>query len=335
MFSLAVDVMGGDLGPRVALKACKRLLKKRSNVRLVVCVLQEQVEFAEQYLQHSQRVQVIGCEHQINMDDRPSQILRQSKTSSMARALTEVANGNADAAISAGNTGVLMALAKHILPMYEGIDRPALATLIPTRSKPLLLLDLGANINVSAVQLLQFAALGVSWCKAQGNSFPRIGLLNVGKEITKGTERLREADELLTQALGEHYQGFCEGHDIYAGELNVIVTDGFVGNMVLKASEGLSELLIERLQAMFKHHWLRYWFAWLWAAPLRELVRTISPRYNAGALLLGINGLVVKTHGSSDVRTFEYALHYLLEQLEHHENGVMQKNLNGILNLTQ
>lgn len=331
MYSLAVDVMGGDLGPRVALKACKRVLKKRSDVRLILFVLQDQLALAERYLPHSDRVRIIPCERQIDMNDRPSQVLKNSHNSTMAQALDAVASGQAQAVLSAGNTGALMVLAKHRLPMYQGIERPALATLIPTRGKPLLLLDLGANLNVSANYLLQFAALGLSWCKMQCTPEPRVALLNVGKEITKGTERLREADELLREKIGSHYQGFCEGHDIYAGELDVVVTDGFVGNMVLKASEGLSELLIAKLKSSFKHHWLRRWFAWLWARPLRQLVRTISPSYNGGALLLGIDGIVVKTHGGSDARTFEYALDYVLQQIEQHNSQAMQESLNHLL----
>lgn len=332
MFTLAVDVMGGDLGPRVALKACKKLLRQRSDVRLIICILQSQLEQAQGLLQHySQRVQLIGCEQQINMSDRPSQILRQSKNSSMAVAIAQVAEGRAQAVISSGNTGVLMALSKHLLPMYQGISRPALATLLPTRGKPLLLLDLGANLNVSSEQLLQFAALGVSWCHLQNQQPPSVGILNVGKEVTKGTERLHEADELFKQTLPSNYAGFCEGHDLFAGELDIIVTDGFVGNMVLKASEGLSQLLIDELNSQFKHHWFRRWFRLLWTAPLREIVWKISPAYNGGAMLLGVNGVVVKTHGNSDVRTFNHALHYVLEQLKYHDSAALQQNLDSIL----
>lgn len=332
MFCLAVDVMGGDLGPRVALKACKKLLKERQDVQLIVCILQDQARYAKFYLRSSHRVQIVGCEHAIDMNDKPSQILRQSRNSTMAAALQAVADRRAQAVISAGNTGVLMALSKHLLPMYEGIDRPALATLMPTRGKPVLLLDLGANLNVSSQQLLQFAALGVAWSQLPSSQQPQVGLLNVGKEATKGTERLRETDELLRQRLPHQYAGFCEGHDIYAGELDVIVTDGFVGNLVLKASEGLSELLIDTLKSQFKNHWFRRWFALLWAAPMRKIIRELSPAYNSGAVLLGVNGVVVKTHGHSDARTFIHALHYVVQQLQHQDSCTMQQRLQELLN---
>lgn len=332
MFTLAVDVMGGDLGPRVALKACKKLLRQRSDVRLIISILQDQLDQAHSVLQHySHRVQLIGCEQQIDMSDKPSQVLRQSKNSTMAVAINEVAAGRAQGIISAGNTGVLMALSKHLLSMHQGISRPALATLLPTRGKPLLLLDLGANLNVSNEQLLQFAALGVSWCRLHNAHEPKVGLLNVGKEATKGTERLQEADGSFKQTLANNYAGFCEGHDLFSGKLDVVVTDGFVGNLVLKASEGLSELLIDELNSQFKHHWFRRWFRLLWTAPLREIIRKISPAYNGGALLMGINGVVVKTHGNSDVRTFNHALHYVLEQIEHYDGLAIQTSLNAIL----
>ena len=332
MFSLAVDVMGGDLGPRVALRACKKLLKDRQDVELIVCIVQDQARYAKYYLRHFNRVQIIACEQAVNMNDKPSQILRQSRNSTMAAAIQAVADRRAQAVISAGNTGVLMALSKHLLPMYAGIDRPALATMMPTHGKPLLLLDLGANLNVSSQQLLQFAALGVAWCRLQTTETPQVGLLNVGKEASKGTERLQEANELLRERLQNYYAGFCEGHDIYAGALDVIVTDGFVGNLVLKASEGLSELLIDTLKTQFKHHWLRRWFALLWAAPMRKIIRQLSPAYNGGALLLGINGVVVKTHGHSDTHTFSHALHYVLAQVQHHNSATMQQSLHELLN---
>lgn len=331
MFTLAVDVMGGDLGPHVALRACRKLLKRRPDVNLIIAILASEAEMAAKLLGHPQRVRILPCETQISMLDKPAQMLRCGQSSTMAQAVLEVQEGRAQAIISAGNTGALMVLSKHLLSTLNGIARPALATILPSRHKPLLMLDLGANLNVSPEQLVQFAALGYSWSKLLMTPNPQVGLLNVGKEASKGTERLRETDELLKVALPEAYQGFCEGNDIYDGEFDVIVTDGFVGNVMLKASESLSYWLLEQINAEFRHHWLRRWFVPLWYRSFKAIERRMAPARYAGALLLGINGVVVKTHGSSDERTFYNALNYVLAQLVNYQGATMQSCLDEVL----
>lgn len=330
MFTLAVDVMGGDLGPHVALKACRKLLRKRKDVRLVISILQPLAAEAEKYLGHSDRVRILPCETEISMDDKPSRMLRSGLNSTMAAALLEVKSGRAQAVLSPGNTGALMILSKHLLKTFDGIERPALATLLPTRNKPLLMLDLGANLNVSAEQLSQFAALGWSWSHLQVAANPKVGLLNVGREPSKGTERLQEADQLCRAMLDDDYIGFCEGHDIFAGSLDVLITDGFVGNVVLKASESMSHWLIELLNTQFRRHWLRRWFLPLWYSAIRYIEKIIAPARNGGAMLLGIDGVVVKTHGSSDIRTYLHALNYVLEQLACYNADTMQQTLNKL-----
>lgn len=329
MFTLAVDVMGGDLGPRVALKACRKLLRTRSDVCLVITILQPFAAEAQKYLGHPDRVRILICESEISMNDKPARMLRSGLNSTMAMALLEVQSGRAQAVLSPGNTGALMILSKHLLNTFEGIERPALATLLPTRGKHLLMLDLGANLNTSAQQLSQFAALGWSWSHLL-SPHPKVALLNVGREPTKGTERLQEADQICRTMLEDDYVGFREGHDIFQGELDVLVTDGFVGNVVLKASESMSHWLIELLQTQFRQHWLRRWFLPVWYRALRCIEKIIAPARHGGALLLGVDGVVVKTHGSSDTRTYLHALQYVLEQLASYDANTMQLTLNSL-----
>lgn len=319
--------MGGDLGPHVALKACKKVLRKRTDVCLVITILQPLAAEAERYLGHSDRVRIIPCESQISMDDKPARMLRSGLKSSMAAAILEVQSGRAQAVLSPGNTGALMILSKHLLKTFTGIQRPALATLLPTRNKPLLMLDLGANLNVSTEQLSQFAALGWSWSHLQQAKNPKVGLLNVGKEATKGTERLQEADQLCRTMLEEDYVGFCEGNDVFDGNLDVLITDGFVGNVVLKSSESMSHWLIGLLKKEFSQHWFRRLLLPVWYGAIKSIERTIAPARHGGALLLGIDGVVVKTHGCSDTRTYLHALNYVLEQLACYNAETMQQTL--------
>ena len=330
MFTLAVDVMGGDLGPHIALRACKKLLRKRKDVCLVISILKPLADEAERYLGHSDRVRILPCETEITNDDKPSRMLRSGLNSTMAAAIMEVKEKRAQAVLSPGNTGALMILSKHLLKTFDGIERPALATLLPTVNKPLLMLDLGANLNVSVEQLKQFAALGWSWSRLRAGAPPKVGLLNVGKEATKGTERLQDADSLIRTMLEDDYIGFCEGSDVFAGELDVLVTDGFVGNVVLKSSESMSHWLINLLNKEFSNHWFRRWLMPLWYTAIKAIERTIAPARHGGALLLGIDGVVVKTHGCSDTRTYLHALNYVLEQLSSYNSESMQQTLNSL-----
>jgi len=312
MFTYAVDIMGGDLGPRVALKACRRFLRFRRDVNLIVTTTAEFESEARSILSlRKNNIRIRVCENAICMDDKPAQMLRKGLTSTMAAALQECAEGRALGMVSAGNTGALLVLSRHILGMVPGIDRPALATLLPTRKAPLLMLDLGANLAASPEQLVQFAALGTAWFESQNDTTARLGLLNIGRESAKGTDAIKQTADYLAQALPDRYLGFYEGDDIYKGELDVLVTDGFAGNITLKASEGLSEWMQELIHKEFRQHWLMRWFAFLWLPAVRNIEKRISPARHGGALLLGLKGVVVKTHGKSDARAFRYALKYL------------------------
>lgn len=320
MFTYAVDVMGGDLGPRVAFKACKKFLRFRRDVSLIIAVTpQYEQEAAAFFASRRSSVRILVCESSINMNDKPAAMLRGGLHSTMAGALRECHEGRAQGMLSVGNTGALMVLARHILGMLPGIDRPALATMLPTRDKPLLMLDLGANLAVDSSQLVQFACIGAAWSQAMGCEKPAVGLLNVGRESAKGTDSVRQAADVLQQIMPGLYRGFYEGDDLYRGELDVLVTDGFAGNIALKASEGLSDWLQEMLHREFRNHWFMRWFAWLWLPAVRHIERRISPSRHGGALLLGLQGMVVKTHGKSDARAFRYALQYLHDKARRYD----------------
>ena len=333
MFTVAVDVMGGDLGPRVAFQACKKFLKSRPDVHLIVAVTQDFADEAESFFaSRKSRVRILPCETQISMQDKPAQMLRQGLKSTMAAVLREHQQGRAQGVLSVGNTGALMVLARHLLGTLPGMDRPALATLLPTRQKPLLMLDLGANLGVSADQLVQFACIGAAWSKVQCAAAPRLGLLNVGRESTKGTDNVRQAAEQLQRIMPDYYVGFYEGDDLYRGELDVLITDGFAGNIALKASEGLSEWLSEQLHSEFRNTWFLRWLSFLWAPAIARIERRISPARHGGALLLGLDGVVVKTHGKSNERAYRHALEYLLQKVERFDKPRLLAELNRLQN---
>ena len=333
MFTYAVDVMGGDLGPRVAFKACRKFLRFRRDVRLTIAVTADFAREAESWFpSRRSRVRILVCESFIEMDDKPAQMLRKGMSSTMAAVLREFQEGRAQGVLSIGNTGALMVLSRQLLGMYPGMDRPALATMLPTRNKPLLMLDLGANLAVDSTQLVQFACIGAAWSKVLNTVSPKVGLLNVGRESGKGTDCVKEADQLLRAIMPDYYTGFYEGNDLYQGELDVLVTDGFAGNITLKASEGLSNWLLELLQQEFRQHWLMKWFVWLWLPAVRRIERRVSPARHGGAMLLGVNGVVVKTHGNSDARAFRYALKYLHEKASRFDGAALVNTLEQFRN---
>lgn len=318
MFTIAVDVMGGDLGPRVAFKACRKWLADRpSTDRLVLVMTEEfQAEAEEQLSDYLSQVRFVMAQSAISMADSPTAALRQKQSFSMSMALQLHADGDADAVLSVGNTGALMALARKQLGMYDGFDRPALAACLPTRRRPVLMLDLGANLESSAAQLEQFAMLGIVWQSVQGNRTQRMALLNIGQESCKGTSTIKEASERFRQRWPQQYVGFCEGSDIYTGELDVVVCDGFVGNVALKTSEGLSAWLSDQIQREFQRHFFGRSFYPLLRPIIDRLLRRFNASRYAGALLLGVKGVVVKSHGNSDWRSLHHALGFVAAQLE-------------------
>lgn len=316
--------MGGDLGPlaTVAGAASAVVADPHLELRLYGPAgrLEDEISRLPRHLAAAaSRLQVSDAPDVIRQDQRPSDVLRHGANTSMARMLGDLAKGEAEAGVSAGNTGALMALSRRALGTVAGIPRPAISTAIPTRREGrCYLLDLGANVEASADRLVDFALMGEAMARhIDGLPSPRLALINVGVEGTKGTVSVQQADELLRRLPDLNYLGFIEGDGIFSGEADVVVCDGFVGNVVLKASEGLARMLVQRVQSAFGAHWSGRLVGLLARPALRRLKNELDPvRYN-GASLLGLDGIVIKSHGSADATGFHYAVGRAVQEVRH------------------
>ncbi len=309
-FTVALDAMGGDHGPSVVVPAAFRVLDQQPELNLVLVgdqTILEQ-EMARHACAHSERVSVAHASQQVRMDELPSQALRNKKDSSMRLAIDLVKRGDAHACVSAGNTGALMATARFVLKTLPGIDRPAIISALPSVTGHTHVLDLGANVESSPQQLFQFAVMGSVLVSAVDNiSRPTVGLLNIGQEEMKGNESVKEAAQLLA-ASDIHYIGFVEGDDIYRGTANVVVCDGFVGNVALKSSEGVASMIGHFIRQEFhRSAWSRA-IGFLAIPVLRSLRMRIDPREYNGASFVGLRGIVIKSHGGADVIAFARAI---------------------------
>lgn len=319
IITIAVDAMGGDHGVHMVVPACLRFLKHRQNVRIILVGVPEliQKELTQVGLALSERLSIVPASEVIAMDESPPLALKNKKDASMRVAINLVKSGHADACVSAGNTGALMAIARFVLKTLPGIDRPAITKLLPNQmGSYTCVLDLGANVECTALQLCQFATMGAMLVSALRNSVnPSVGLLNVGTEETKGNAVLKHAAELLRQSKLNFY-GNVEGDDIFKGTVDVVVCDGYVGNVMLKASEGLIRMLTDLLrEALSKGLWGK--FVSLLAYPiLKSVKKRIDPnRYN-GASLLGLRHSVVKSHGGANSSGFFWALDQAANEVE-------------------
>ena len=308
IFTLSVDCMGGDHGPRVTLPACRRFLDKNPQARLCLVGLPE----ALAGFKHD-RAQMVVASEVVGMDDPLEVALRRKKDSSMRVAIEQVKNGTAQAAVSAGNTGALMAIARYVLKTMDGIDRPAIAGQMPNfKGGGTTMLDLGANVDCTPQHLLQFAVMGSALVSVlQGGPSPTVGLLNIGEEAIKGSEVIKKTAELLRSA-GEagdlNYYGNVEGNDIFKGTVDIVVCDGFVGNVALKASEGLATMVSSFIRAEFSRSIFTKMAAIIAYPVLTSFKNRVDHRRYNGAALLGLRGLVFKSHGSADEVAFEQAL---------------------------
>nr|WP_314494061.1 phosphate acyltransferase PlsX [uncultured Pseudomonas sp.] len=326
---VAIDTMGGDFGPRLIVQASIACLKATPSLHLALVGQPSLIEPLVSGLPAAERarLQIVAASEAVGMDERPSQALRGKPDSSMRVALELVRDGKAQACVSAGNTGALMALSRFVLKTLPGIDRPAMVAAIPTRGGFCQLLDLGANVDCTAQQLYQFAVMGSVAAQALGIEQPRVGLLNCGSEDIKGNQQVRQAAALLGEAGNLNYVGFVEGDGLYRGEADVVVCDGFVGNAVLKSSEGLVRMIAERLQALFRQGLLAR-LAGLLALPLlKRLKADLAPARHNGASLLGLQGIVIKSHGSTGVQGFQSAIERALVEI--HVN--LPQRLSGLL----
>jgi phosphate acyltransferase len=336
---VAVDVMGGDAGPAVTLPACRAFLDKHPHAELLLVGLPEVIEPAQSW----PRTTLVPASEVVTMDDAVEVALRKKRDSSMRVAIGQLkptADGAAPAAdvtVSAGNTGALMAVSRYLLKTLDGIDRPAIATVMPNRlDGDTTVLDLGANVDCTPEHLLQFAVMGSALVAAMhGKENPTVGLLNIGEEVIKGNETIKRAGELLRTVHEDahlNFHGNVEGNDIYSGVVDVVVCDGFVGNVALKTSEGLAAMIGEFIKQEFTRGPLSK-LAALVAMPVLERFknRVDHRRYN-GAALLGLRGLVFKSHGGADAMAFEHALtraydaahHRLLDRVRDRIHDTMQ-----------
>ena len=307
---IAIDAMGGDFGPHLIVPACIASLVEFPSLHLVLVgqapVLEELIALHPGV--DRARLQVEHASEVIGMDERPTHALRGKPDASMRVMLELVRSGRAKACVSAGNTGALMALSLYVLKPLPGIDRPAMVTAVPTARGVCHLLDLGANVDCSAEQLYQFAVMGSVAAEAQGVVRPRVALLNVGTENIKGNQQVKLAASLLQQAQGLNYTGFVEGDGLYRGEADVVVCDGFVGNILLKSSEGLVSMISERIEALFNEGFVSR-LAGAVALPLLKRLRgELAPARHNGASFLGLQGIVVKSHGAASSEGFQSAI---------------------------
>lgn len=309
--TIALDAMGGDSGPSVVVPAAVEAITQHADVSIILVGDETGLKQALRTAgaeKHSSRLTIHHASQKVEMDELPSVALRGKKDSSMRVALNLVKDGSADACVSAGNTGALMATSRFVLKMLPGIDRPAICTSLPSITSHTWMLDLGANVDCDAEHLFQFALMGSVLAQAvDGKAQPRVGLLNVGEEEIKGNEQVKKAAKLLTEKMS-NYDGYAEGDDIYKGGFDVIVCDGFVGNVSLKTSEGVAKMI----GAFIKQEFTRNIFtrlAALVAMPVLKAFRSrIDPRSYNGASLLGLRGIVIKSHGGADAFAFANAI---------------------------
>jgi glycerol-3-phosphate acyltransferase PlsX len=324
VITIALDAMGGDHGVSVTVPAALETLPHQPELKLILVGNRDaiQTELARQRAGESERLAIQHASEVVGMDEPPAQALRGKKDSSLRVAINLVKDGTAQAAVSAGNTGALMATARFVLKTLPGIDRPAIVTILPAINGHVHVLDLGANVDCTPEQLVQFALMGSILVNAVENKpRPRVGLLNVGAEDIKGNEVVKQTNELL-HASPLNYCGYVEGDAIYTGDMDVIVCDGFVGNVALKTSEGLARMIAHFMKQEFKRNLLTRLAALVALPVLSAFRKRVDPRRYNGATLIGLNGIVIKSHGGADKLAFEHAI---LEAVAEVRNQVPQR----------
>ncbi len=329
--TVAVDGMGGDHGPSTVIGGVEIASIRRPDIRFLIYGDEPKIR---SLLHDHPRVasvsEIVHTEVSIAMDDKPSQALRRGRrVSSMWRAIDAVKEGRAQVAVSAGNTGALMAMSKVILKTMPNVERPAIAALWPTNRGESVVLDVGATIGPNAFQLVQFAVMGEAYARVLFSvEKPSVGLLNIGQEEVKGTEEVKAAAAMLRSSnLPIIFHGFVEGDDIAKGTVDVVVTDGFTGNIALKTAEGTAQQVIEYLRAAIKRSLLaRIGYVFMQGA-FRVLARKLDPRASNGGVFLGLNGLVVKSHGGTDAMGFSHAIDVAIDVASENLLGKIRDDL--------
>ncbi len=322
--TIAVDAMGGDYGAKVTVPATLSFLKQHQDVNVILVGLENQLSqvLSTYHASHHSQISIYHASEVVAMDESPQSALKNKKDSSMRVAINLVKEGKAAACVSAGNTGALMATARFVLKTLPGIDRPAIAAALPNEKGTTYMLDLGANADCTPEHLLQFAIMGAMLVNSvEHKNNPSVGLLNIGSEDIKGNEVVKKAADLL-RASHLNFYGNVEGDDIYRGTTDVIVCDGFVGNVALKTSEGLAHMIGLFLTREFKRNLFTKLAALLAMPVIKAFKKTLDPRRYNGASFLGLRGIVVKSHGGTDAFGFEYAIAKAVEEAR---NNMIEK----------
>lgn len=326
---IAVDSMGGDFGLRTSLPAVIHCLNLHSFLEIVLVGDRPAITQALSKLDFPPRLTIRHASQVVAMDEKPSVALRKKMDSSMRVALDMLACHDVDAVVSAGNTGALMAMGRLLLKTLPGIERPAICTSMPALNGCAYLLDLGANVDTTAAQLHQFALMGAAMCKAvDGVASPRIALLNIGTEANKGNEQVKLAAQLLAADSQLNYQGFIEANSLLSGDYDVLVCDGFVGNVALKSCEGTAQYIAGQLKEVFSQGWYAKACALLMAPLLSRLSKKLNIQQYNGASFLGLKGVVVKSHGNSSVESFVSAIEQALFEVENNMITMIESQLN-------
>lgn len=322
--TVAIDAMGGDHGPVVTVAAAIKCLGRDPTLNIVLVGLQDAIEaqLRSLHAKPDPRLRIHQATEVVGMDESPALAMRNKKDSSMRVAIDLVKTGEAGACVSAGNTGALMATARFVLKMLPGIERPAIASELPTMKGRTFVLDLGANVDCTPEHLLQFGIMGAMLVSAlDQRDAPSVGLLNIGEEEIKGNEIVKQAADLLRQS-GLNFFGNIEGDDIYKGTTDVVVCDGFVGNVALKTSEGLAKMIATMLREEFTRSIFTRMAGFIALPVLRAFKKRVDPRRYNGATLLGLRGVVVKSHGGADRYAFEHAIEQAAREVR---NNVQQR----------
>ena len=330
---IAVDAMGGDGGPKIIMPSVKEFLLENRSVKIDVYgdekILSKYLNIFDKNI--SKNLTIVHTDEKVLSEDSPSHALRHKKNSSMSMAIKSVKDKNAQACVSAGNTGALMAISRFILGTLDGIDRPAIESMLPSLNGHTHVLDLGANIDSKAEHLYQFAVMGSALSSVlDEKENPTVGLLNVGEESIKGNTQVKDAHDLLLSSR-LNYVGFVEGDDIFCGNIDVIVCDGFVGNIALKASEGTAKFITSKLKDEFKKNIFTKISGILSMIVLNSFKKVADPRKYNGASLLGLKGIIVKSHGGADSFAFNNSLKIALKEVNKDVPSCIDKKLKEIL----
>lgn len=327
--------MGGDHGVDVVVPACIRAARKNPDLKLILVGVQDKINtvLKKHGVDSSNQFSIVHASELVGMDELPSHALRNKKNSSMRVAINLVKEGTAQACVSAGNTGALMATARYVLKTLPGIDRPAIVSQLPTLRGKTWVIDLGANVDSCAEHLFQFAVMGSALIQAIENKpHPKIALLNIGVEEIKGNDQVKRTAHMLAECSLLNYVGYVEGNHFYTGDVDLVVCDGFVGNVALKASEGIAKLLLTVLKESFSKNWLTK-VAGLSALPvLKQVKKRLDPSRHNGASMLGLNGIVVKSHGGANELGFEVAIEQAVLEVEHNAIDLVRDKINEFIN---